>query len=474
MIGCCLVPRIGIACEQRARPELVGAPLALVDSDVVQVASMQANAVGVTPGQPLSAAKLLCPSLIVRPYDREAYLAAAEVVWNVVAEETSFVEPVSPEECLFDLDGVDQARRAVAISQAVANVVSTGVRLALAKSRFVSHNAAVNADDGAVIVITEGQELDSTVSCPLDLFPELDRANLDKLHKLGLTTVGHLVEVGRRRLPKSLQAVALLLIRRAEGLDSSPILPLWPPRSETAKVVFDEEVGDATRIDEALKHAAVDLGQKLLDKQVVSRQMSLIVQYADGTRQAEVEQMSTPAADGLGLLRAARRLLARLAPPQPIIEIVVNAEQIAAPRSMQLSLLDSNPGCGYLPHEREQRLAKGSQFLTRRFGVGTMVTGAALHQARQVNLHTYSLGKTVTGKAQEAMVIVDGMGEPSLIFRADLGTVGVEIVNDVWDETTWEWGHLREHTVYRVLTQRGDLWELHRDGEKWRLCGLAD
>jgi DNA polymerase-4 len=471
VVGCFLVERIGIACERIGNPALWGAQLALIGADnVVRTVSTEAEGVGVRPGQPLSAARLLCPSLIYRPYDREAYFRAAEVVWNAVAAETSFVEPVSPELCFFDLHGSEQEKRIAALIRSIRPAVGVEVRVGIATGRFVAEMAARDAEDTVPNIVPIGMELSATASCRLDTLSDLDPATVERLRKLGVVTVGDLIDMGVDRLPKALRSVATVLIRRCQGLDSSPVLPLWPPRVETARITFDDEVGDYTRLEEAARFVAAQIANRLRTSNRCARQMTLTLEFADGTSQIEAEQVAKPVSGEKELARAALRLLKRLSPTRPVILVMLEAQQIAPASDVQLSLLDSNPGCGYLPHEREERLSKGIQFLSRRFGIASVIPLQKLHTVTKVGLRTYALGHIAD---QPVDVAVGQDGDPERVYR-DRETTRVEAVHQVWDESVWEWGELHQHSVYRVLTEHGDLWELHQYGKSWRLRSLVD
>jgi len=471
MVGCCIVERFGIACERSHQPSLVGVPLALTGPDnKVVVASQEAAAAGVIPEQPLSAARLLCPSLSHRPYTTAAYLVAAEVIWNAVAVETSFVEPVSPECCLFELSGRDQEGRTATLIRSLRATLGIEVKGALAASRFVVEYAAKKAIDGTVTVVHPGDELTVTGSVAFDEVPGLDTAVRDRFAKLGIATLSELITLGARRMPKVLKEISTTLVRRAQGLDSPAIQPLWPPRSETARLSFEDEVGDLQRIDDALRHLTAQIANTLSGGFQFCRRLSLSVGFSDGSWQVEAEETASPIADKADLYRTAHRLLKRLAPTQAIAELVIEAGQIAAPRSIQLSLLDSNPGSGFLPHERSQRLTAAQRFLTRRFGGSTLLPLEHLAEARKIGLWTYPLGHITD---EQVAVVTGSDGAPQTVCRRGRPVHIASVQND-WRETSWTCGQAVEHDAYRVVTAAGELWELHQFGSVWRLMSMAD
>lgn len=86
VIGCFLFAHAGIAVERTRSVNLWGEPFALCGPDsTLLVVSEEAAPFGVRVGQSSSSARALCSGLIVLPYDRAAYEAAMQIVWNALA-----------------------------------------------------------------------------------------------------------------------------------------------------------------------------------------------------------------------------------------------------------------------------------------------------------------------------------------------------------------------------------------------------
>ena len=470
MVGCLLIEQIGIACERANDLALSGQPLVLTRADQsVLVLSDEASKAGVRVGHALTAARLLCPAVLDRLYDEPAYLDAAEVVWDALAIESSYVEPCGPECCFIELNGQGQESRMADLARTISNVIGVEVKACLASSRFVAECAARSAPAGAVVVVNAGDEAWTLSHCRLRSIPGVDIRSVERLEKLGLHTIGELFDVGERRLPKTLQGFALTLMRRSQGFDSAPVQPLWPPRAEAARVTFDDEVADLGRIEAALRQCAAEIAARLAGGFTYARQLALIVGLPNAEGRTLTEETGRPVADAVGLFRAALRLWSRLAITNPVVELRLEARRIAAPRSVQLSLLDGS-GSDYLPHEREQRLAAGTRFLNRRFGPSAVAQLGTKHDRRRIDLWTYPLGHI----ADEPVIVKTGSdGAPEFVARGGRPVRHVTL-HDQWTESAWSMGVLVEHDVYRVFTDDGALWQLQCKDDEWRLAGLVD
>ena len=81
-IACLMVPELSLIAALRAEPQLIGQPLAVVQSGDLggraHVLGATPTALGVAPGQTLAEARALCPGLLVRQASAERERAAAQ------------------------------------------------------------------------------------------------------------------------------------------------------------------------------------------------------------------------------------------------------------------------------------------------------------------------------------------------------------------------------------------------------------
>ena len=141
MIACFLAPQFGISCECRRHPELNNKPLALLnESEILCAVSPEATSFGVHPGQKRSGAAALCEELDIRPYDHPFYYEEAQVLWDMMAIESSVVEPISPEAAFVFIR--EQAALGICenLVEQLSRVGDCGVQAGLARTRSVARN----------------------------------------------------------------------------------------------------------------------------------------------------------------------------------------------------------------------------------------------------------------------------------------------------------------------------------------------
>jgi DNA polymerase-4 len=148
MIACFLIPTFGIVCERERKAELVSKPIALTGEDgALQIVSEEAELYGIRTGQSASAARALCPSILLLPYCGEYYTEAARVIWDLLAIESSVVEPVSPELCFVEMSGRDIPDRVRSVALEIARQVRCPVQAGIASSKLVARQAALKAQE---------------------------------------------------------------------------------------------------------------------------------------------------------------------------------------------------------------------------------------------------------------------------------------------------------------------------------------
>ncbi len=473
--ACFLLPEFALVCVRAGLPTLANQPLALVgDNQRILVCSQEAARVGVSSGQKLSGARTLCPGLETRPYDRPVYEKAAHPLWNLAAEESSFVEPESPEVCFVRMEGREALERCEALAARMEDAACTAVRLGLARSKFAARIAAESASGPRAVVVPEGMEASFLAETPLERAEGIPQAVRDRLSRLGVHTLGEALRLPARELQRVLKDLGHWLQRLAEGRDGDPVRPIWPPRILQRTLRFDDEVTDIGFLHEALRRCAKGIASALEVRREYGRSLNLRMLPDDRIERAE--KLARPAADTDALYRAALRLLDRMPPAQPVSEVRLTVGEIGSGGGIQLVLLDENEYLHGLPHERAQKLETTVSFLRGRYGAPVVGRAQEMRRVERAQLWVCPLGHLLD---EPIRVDTNSAGAPLRYWwRGSLREVAR--IQTWWREAEWAPGGgaptaaMREREVYRVETLPLGFSELRHAGAEWRLTAMAD
>lgn len=468
-VACFYLPQVAIACERSRLPHLWGEAVALADiNQNLLVVSAEAQHAGVQVGQSVISARAFCPSLIVLPYDREAYETSLTSIWDVFAIESSFVEPASPEICFVELHGKEVLERAQWLANALATRIFTPVFVGLAESKLVAEQAAKHASEGKILTIALGEEVRFLAPLALEQIAQIDPPTKQRLQRLGVKRFGDLLRLPERELQRQFKQKGWLLQQLAQGRDGDRVRPLYPPPMLEQWFPFEEEVCDRASVEYALQQCAERLSRDLFERREFCRSLTLRVWLHNETLLQEQERLPAPIDTSTALFHALKRLLSRLRVDLPVIAVEAKAAELGAGGALQMALPDMDEAS--LLKSKHARLEKTLVALRRRYGMGAVISLALLHKAKRIHLWTHPLTKM---RNESVQVVTNGEGEPVRYYRRGR-LYAVKRIRDRWKESEWRWDGLSERTAYRIETEPSGDYELIRYEVQWRLGGVSD
>ncbi len=185
--------------EQRDDPSLRGKPVA-AGGGVVLAASYEAKRCGVRTAMSESAARRLCPDLIVVPARFEAYSEASRAVFDAFDDTSPIVEGISIDEAFLDVSGM---RRIAASPEAIAadlrwrvrDQVGLPITVGVARTKFLAKVASGVGKPDGLLRVDPDAELDFLHPLPVQKLWGVGAVTAAKLHDRGINTVGEVAEL---------------------------------------------------------------------------------------------------------------------------------------------------------------------------------------------------------------------------------------------------------------------------------------
>ncbi len=285
------VPAFPVAVERALRARLRGRPVAAAcgsgDRASVLCASAEAKEEGVDKGMPLGRARRACPGLVVVSPDPARIERASRLLAGVAASYTPLWEPLRPGHVYMDVTGTsrlwgrakDTAER---VRLEVLERLSLSGAAGVAANKLVSGIASRIDPGGKVLDVDPGREEAFLAPLRVDYLPGLGPArSLALLRELGVGVVGELASLDPAALKPLFGRRAVVIHRRARGIDPTPV---YPPRRAPAlrqEQVFPEGENDDHRLLRALYRLVEACCRMLRERGEAPLSGTLLLRYAD-------------------------------------------------------------------------------------------------------------------------------------------------------------------------------------------------
>jgi len=190
--------------EQRDNPRLQGKPV-IVGGGVVLACSYEAKARGVRGAMGGKRALGLCPDAIVVEPRMSAYTKASKDVFEVFRSTTPLVEGVSIDEAFLDVGGLRRVSGsppeiAARLRAEVLAKVGLRITVGVAGTKFLAKVASAVAKPDGLLVVPPGTELEFLHPLPVQRLWGVGPKSTEKLHDIGIYTVGQVAAMGEAGL----------------------------------------------------------------------------------------------------------------------------------------------------------------------------------------------------------------------------------------------------------------------------------
>lgn len=305
--------------EQRDAPALRGRPV-IVGGGVVLAASYEAKARGVRTAMGGRQARELCPDAIVVPPRMEAYSAASKDVFAVFRDTTPLVEGLSIDEAFLEVGGLRRLagspeQIAVRLRQRVRAEVGLPISVGVARTKFLAKVASAVSKPDGLLVVEPDREQEFLLPLPVERLWGVGAVTAEKLHRLGIRTVGQLAELEA--------ATAERLLGKATGAHVHALARLRDPRpvdttrrrgSIGSQRALGTRPRSAEELDLILTQIIDRLGRRLRDGDRSCRTVVLRLRFGDFTKATRSRSLGAPTDRTARLLAVARMLLVAAEP----------------------------------------------------------------------------------------------------------------------------------------------------------------
>jgi len=369
-----------VSVEELFDPSLIGKPVVVGgqrdERGVVSAASYAARKFGVHSAMPLRTAAKLCPQAVFVNGHPERYREYSARIHEVLGHFSPLVEMASVDEAYLDMTGTERLHgrplhSAHRLHDAMKSATQLNCSIGIGASRLIAKVSSAKAKPNGVLWVLPGEEAKFLAPLAVADIPGVGKVMEQKLHATGIQKVGDLARLDERDLENRFGKWGLALAGKSRGEDAGGWFDYQvgenvDPKSISHEHTFDNDTGDAERLQSTLMRLSEMVGRRLRDGGYYARTLQLKLRYQDFSTITRAHSLDEPTQMDHQIFEEARRLFfANWKPGAAVRLLGVQASNFES-AATQLDLLEPSRD------ERWRKALAAADHLRDKFGEGAV------------------------------------------------------------------------------------------------------
>ncbi|MDO8136720.1 MAG: DNA polymerase IV [Candidatus Brocadiales bacterium] len=266
---------------------------------VVSSASYEARRYGVHSAMPITRARKLCPQAVFVEARIERYAEVAQELLGIFKKYTPLVEPASLDEAYLDVTdteaifgGAENIGRE--IKRRIREEIGLTASIGIGPNKFLAKLASdLRKPDGFVVIKDEEKE-EVLRDLPVSKILGVGRATENRLHELGIHTIGDLRALPLEALVEEFGRWGEGLYYLSRGVDESPVVTDWEPKSTGRSVTFERDIKDYGVIRRQLYQLTEEVTSTLRDMGLRAKTITIKIRYSNFKTITRSTTLDTP------------------------------------------------------------------------------------------------------------------------------------------------------------------------------------
>jgi DNA polymerase-4 len=307
--------------EQKRHPELAGRPVVIGGSGdptqrgVVSTASYEARKFGIHSAMPLRTAYKLCPQAVFLPVDYDEYSRVSRKIKEVLSGISPVMEDVGIDEAFLDISDISKSDAVIAaeIREKIAKETGLTCSIGIGPNKLVAKIASDMQKPEGLTIVSEGDIERLIWPLPVRKLWGVGPKTEAFLKERGIDTIGKLAAVRLDRLIEELgSSYGSYLYEASRGIDDSPLVTHWEPKSSSRETTFQRDVGEWQSIARALAELVREVASDLKGAGLRGRTVTVKVRFSDFKTVTRAKTLEGPTDSTEEIRRAAFDCLARV------------------------------------------------------------------------------------------------------------------------------------------------------------------
>ncbi|MVN22737.1 DNA polymerase IV [Mucilaginibacter arboris] len=293
-----------VSVERLKDSSLIGKPVIVggsTDRGVVAACSYETRVFGVHSAMPIKQARKLCPQAIGVRGDFESYSHYSRLVTSIIRERVPVLEKASIDEFYMDLTGMDRffgcSQFTKELKQTVVKETGLPISYALASNKLISKIATNEVKPDGQIEVKHGEERQFLAPLKIERMPGIGEKTAVSIRKMGIFTLKELSEANPALMELRFGKGGFDLIRRANGIDDSPVVPYSERKSISTENTFESDTLNVEFLQSELVRMTEKIAFQLRQQKKLSGCVTVKIRYADFSTETKQTIISYTAAD---------------------------------------------------------------------------------------------------------------------------------------------------------------------------------
>jgi DNA polymerase-4 len=295
---------------------------------------------------PVKLAKRLCPDALIIGGDMELYSRYSKLVTEIIAERAPLYEKASVDEFYLDLSGMDRFfgtwQWMQELKQRVVRESGLPITFALSSNKTVSKIGTGEAKPDGQLQVPAGEEKPFLSPLPVNRIPMIGEKTYTTLCSMGIRKIATLQEMPPRAMEQVMGQHGLLIWKKANGIDDSPVQPYREQKSISTEHTFETDSIDVKMMRVLLTAMVEKLAYKLRKSNRLTGCVAVKIRYSDFD--TVTRQLSIPyTANDRTLMEHVHRLFAQVYQRRVLVRLIGVRLSELVQGSYQISLFEDTP-----------------------------------------------------------------------------------------------------------------------------------
>jgi DNA polymerase-4 len=278
------------AVEEKKNPALIGKPVVIGGGGnpnkrgVVSTANYEARKYGIHSAMPMRTAYKLCPRAVFLPVAYEAYSVVSQQFKSILLSITPVMENAGIDEAFLDISELTDTAETIAVKIKTGIKEKTGLTcsIGIAPNKLLAKIASdMHKPDGLTII--DETDIESQLwPLPIRKLYGIGPKTEAYLKNIGIETIGELAASPLEKLIENFgNSYGQYLYDASRGIDASPLITHWEPKSISRETTFQEDVKNWQVIARTLAELTKEVVADMQDDGYSAKTVTIKIRFSD-------------------------------------------------------------------------------------------------------------------------------------------------------------------------------------------------